>query len=566
MPQKALRENFVILVVDDQVSDAEVLREAVARLGKVHVANTSQRALDLARRFRPDVVLLDILMPDLDGLALCREMKADPKVCDAAIIFVTAHSQPRMQIRALESGGVDFVQKPIDVAIVRARVRAHLNLRRQANRLAYFDALSGLPNRILLVDRLNQAVLHAQRSGTSASLVLINLDDFKSINNHSGHMLGDRILHEVASRLEGLTDVHIDTIARPMGDEFAILLTNLEKTDSIGPLVENILNELSHPLYIEKTRFDLSACAGVSVYPEDSKNHYELFSHAEATMYEAKKLGRSRYRFFSEALEATARARLLLERHIRHALEQRIFEVFYQPMYSFSQGSFCRMEALIRWRQADGSLISPNEFIPVAENTGLIIPLGSHVLQRACLDALKLMRAGFTIPVSVNISAVQFREENFLEMVLGTLNESGLPAEMLELEITEGVLATDMAWTSKVLEELRANGIRVAIDDFGTGYSSLAYLKRLPIDVLKIDQGFVREMLSDKSDADIVHAIVRMGQALNLELVAEGVENEQQARKLMELGCDVLQGYLYARPSPFEELEELLQSQHVKLA
>ncbi|WP_282342041.1 EAL domain-containing response regulator [Pseudomonas sp. PS02288] len=551
------------MVVDDQESDAEVLREALIKFGHTHVAVTSAQALDLARRYRPDVVLLDIQMPDKDGLAICREMKADPKLCDAAVIFVTAHSQRTMQVQALESGGVDFVQKPIDVPIVQARVRAHLNLRSQAKRLAYLDAITGLPNRILLIDRLQQAAQQAQRLNTSTALVLLNLDDFKSINNHAGYALGDRALQEVARRLEALTSRHVETVARPSGDEFAVLLTGFRRTDAINAFVEDMLVDLARPLQLEGIRFDLSACAGISVYPDDSKNESELFGHAEAAMYQAKKQGRGRYRFFSESLETATRARHLLERHMRAALEQGVFEVFYQPMYSASQQRFCRMEALLRWRQSDGSLVSPADFIPVAEETGLIDPLGRYVLHQACVDSRRLLQAGLRIPVCVNISAVQFREDDFLEMVLRILAESGLPSDMLELEITEGVLATDTSWTRKILGELRDNGIRVAIDDFGTGYSSLAYLKKLPIDVLKIDQGFVRDMLSDASDADIVQAIVRLGQALNLELVAEGVENEKQAAKLIDLGCHIMQGYFYSRPNTYQDVFKLLHTEQM---
>lgn len=560
MPDRALREHNVILVVDDQPSDAEVLREAVTRLGQTLVAHSSDQALELARRFRPDVVLLDIQMPVLDGLAICRKMKDDPKLCDAAIIFVTAHSQPMVHLRAMESGGIDFVHKPVDPRIVRARVRAHLELRTQAKRLAYFDAITGLPNRVLLNDRIQQAVHQAVRKNTQVSLVLLNLDDFQSINNHSGHELGDKVLHAVARRLETLDCNHIDSIGRPFADVFAILIVGAARVGEIRWYVEELLEKVALPFLIDGIRFDLSACAGVSVYPDDGTTYSQLLSHAEAAMYQAKKQGRSRYRFYSEALETTTRARLLLERHMREALEQGVFQVFYQPMYDIKKRQFCRMEALVRWRQADGTVVSPAEFIPIAEDTELIVPLGQYVLSQACTDAVRLMNEGVSTPVSVNISALQFREGNFLQMVQSALSESGLPAEMLELEITEGAVADDFELAQQILAELRATGVRVAIDDFGTGYSSLGYLRRLPIDVLKIDQSFVRDMLVDASAASIVRAIVRLGQALNLELVAEGVEVEQQAARLQDLGCDVMQGYLYARPCPFEELRPILSA------
>ncbi|UUY10595.1 EAL domain-containing protein [Pseudomonas sp. J452] len=277
-------------------------------------------------------------------------------------------------------------------------------------------------------------------------------------------------------------------------------------------------------------------------------------------MYQAKLDGRNRCRFFSAEIESSTRGRHLLEQHLRSALERGVFEVFYQAKVDVERGIVIGMETLVRWRNGAGELISPADFIPLAEETGLIIPIGKYVLLQACQDAQTLNLQGQSIAVSVNISAVQFREESFLPMVKGILLESGLPPELLELEITEGVLARDVDNTRDSLLELKRMGVRVAIDDFGTGYSSLAYLKRFPIDVLKIDQSFVRDMLTDRSDSAIIEAIVKLGQALGLELVAEGVETQEQANALHANGCTVMQGYLYSRPIPFEQLCEFLRS------
>ncbi|MRK23791.1 EAL domain-containing protein [Pseudomonas sp. JS3066] len=555
----------VILIVDDQSTDLDILREAVADLGKVHVASDGQIALEVAGFCRPDLILMDIEMPGMDGFALCRALKADPKLCDAAILFVTSHTQTDNEIRALDFGGVDFIQKPLNIPVVRAHVRAHLNLRNEAKRLAYYDPLTGLPNRVLLMDRVEQALQQASRNGGKVALLLLDLDHFKSINDSVGHSVGDAILAEVAERLSGSVR-RIDTVSRPGGDEFVVLLPEVTRLDAIGDFVERVLAILAAPIEICGNRYNLSTSAGVSVYPDDSDSLEALYSHADTAMYQAKRQGRNRYRFFSHALEDSTRARHLLEQHMRSALEQGIFEVFYQPKLDARDRTFCGMEALIRWRQPDGTLVSPADFIPVAEETGLIVPLGRHVLSQACKDGWSLLQTGVQVPVSVNISAVQFREDRFFEMVHGILEDSALPPSLLELEITEGVLADDIAKAREVLDALKALGVRVAIDDFGTGYSSLTYLKRLPIDVLKIDQSFVRDMLDDRSDAAIIEAIVRMGQALGLELIAEGVETQRQADRLMELGCWLMQGYLYGRPMPFAQLKLLLESGSLKRA
>ena len=549
----------VILIVDDQPSDVLMLSEAVRDLGEVHVASDGRMALEVARFCRPDLVLLDIQMPQMNGFEICRAMKADPKLCDAAILFVTSHTQSENEIKALEYGGVDFIQKPLNLPVARAHVRAHLNLRAEAKKLAYYDALTGLPNRVLLQDRAEQALQKAQRGQGRVAMLLLDLDNFKSINDSVGHSVGDAVLKELAWRLSDSSRA-IDTVSRQGGDEFVILLPDVQRFEAIGDCVERLLATIAQPIEVDGNAYRLSASIGIGVFPDDSADLEALYRHADAAMYQAKQDGRNRYRFFSQNIESSTRARHLLENHMRNALEQGVFEVFYQTKFDARRCRICGMEALIRWRSGDGTLVSPAEFIPLAEETGLIVPIGKYVLLRACADAGELQRLGLPVCVSVNISAVQFREESFLGMVKGILAQTALPPSLLELEITEGVLAHDIAAASATLGELKAMGVRIAIDDFGTGYSSLSYLKRLPIDVLKIDQSFVRDMLGDRSDAAIIEAIVRLGQALDLELIAEGVETQAQVDRLLELGCELMQGYLYCRPMPFAQLSLFLEA------
>lgn len=549
----------VLLIVDDQLTDLRVLSTAVRDLAEVYVARRGQEALEIARQCRPDVVLLDIEMPGMSGFEICRALKSDPELLDAAVIFVSSHAQTDDELRALECGAVDFIQKPLNIPIARAHIKAHLALRNEAKRLANHDALTGLPNRILLQDRTEQALQKARRNHSRVAMLLLDLDNFKVINDSMGHSVGDLVLQEAALRLSRSLRV-VDTVSRQGGDEFILLLPEVIGFDAVGDFAERVLATISSPFSIQANRYDLSASIGISVFPEDSDDLESLYRHADSAMYQAKLSGRNRYCFFSPHVESSMRARHLLERHMRTALEDGAFEVFYQAKVDARHNQIIGIEALIRWRNHDGILISPADFIPLAEETGLIIPIGKYVLLQACKDARVLRELGHDISISVNISVVQFREESFLEVVKGILVESGLGSEFLELEITEGVLARDIDNAGETLFHLKALGVRISIDDFGTGYSSLAYLKRFPIDVLKIDQSFVRDMLTDKSDSAIIEAIIKLGQALGLELVAEGVETQEQADALLGLGCEIMQGYLYCRPISFAQICSFLSS------
>ncbi|MBX9408411.1 EAL domain-containing protein [Pseudomonas baetica] len=549
----------VLLIVDDQITALRTLSSAVSDLAEVHTAQSGREALEMARQFRPDVVLLDIEMPGMNGFEVCRILKSDPELFSVAVIFVSAHTQTNAELLAMECGGVDFIQKPLNIPVARAHIKAHIALRVEAKRLANHDALTGLPNRILLQDRTEQALQKARRRQGRVAMLVIDLDNFKVINDSMGHSVGDLVLREVAARISGSLRME-DTVSRQGGDEFILLLPEVVGFDAMGDFAQRLLATLSSPFSIQGNRYDLSASIGISVFPEDSDDMESLHRHADAAMYQAKLSGRNRYCFFSSHIESSMRARHLLERHMRNALEEGVFEVFYQAKVDARHNRIIGMEALIRWRNPEGGLVSPADFIPLAEETGLIIPIGKYVLLQACKDTRTLRELGHDISISVNISVVQFREASFLTMVEGILLESGLEGRYLELEITEGVLAKDIDSARETLFHLKTLGVRISIDDFGTGYSSLAYLKRFPIDVLKIDQSFVRDMLTDKSDSAIIEAIIKLGQALGLELVAEGVETQEQADALLKQGCQIMQGYLYCRPINFAQIKSFLSA------
>ncbi|WP_219060387.1 EAL domain-containing protein [Pseudomonas sp. UMAB-08] len=543
----------VILVVDDQTTDIRMLSEAVRDLGNVQLATDGRSAILAARRWGPDVVLLDIEMPGMNGFEVCRALKSDPKTCDAAVIFVTSHTQTENELRALDYGGIDFLQKPLNIPLARARIKAHIALRNEAKKLANHDALTGLPNRFLLQDRIEQALQNAQSSQGQVAMLLIHLDNLKAISDSFGQSVSDELLREVSSRLTACSQA-VDTVSRQRGEEFIILLPDVSGVDAIGALTVRLLSAVSAPFSIQANRYDLSASIGISVFPDDSHSLDSLYQHADSAMCRARQEGRNRYRFFSSDIESSIRAKQLLEQGMRNTLEHGLFDVFYQAKIDARDNRVMGVEALIRWRDGDGNFIPPMDFIPLAEETGLIVPIGQFVLLKACMDAKKFYEHGQAIPVSVNISAVQLQEESFLGMVMNILADSGLSPELLELEITEGVHASPLYNTRETLIALRALGVRISIDDFGTGYSNLTYLKRFPIDVLKIDQSFVKDLLVDKSDAAIIVAIIAFAEALGLELVAEGVETCEQAATLRSLGCNIMQGFLYSRPIPFAHM------------
>ncbi len=810
------RVGSTILIVDDVAANISQLHEAVKDLGQVMFATDGQRALQLARAHMPEVVLLDIEMPGMDGYAVCSALKSDPLTADCSVIFVTGHSSSLHELPALRTGGVDFLHKPLNFPVVHARVHTQLQLKRQSRQimqvqrdlsdlvhnlpafvsywdregrnrfsndttgqwfgiqanqmvgmaladvvgakahglmalhvdavlsggkphfelgleirggeirhvqgalvgterdggagggflmlltditrrklaeqalfeekerirvmlssigdsvvatdaqglvtflnpiaehqtgwtnkfalgqpietimrlrdastgadvqnpirlalkecrtvgmalntvlvgqdnreyvvedsaspirdaegrlvgaiivfhdvsearamaikmshLANHDALTDLPNRILLHDRIDQALQHARRSGNYVALMMVDLDKFKMVNDSAGFRVGDELLQQLAVRLKNSMRVS-DTISRQGGDEFIILLPDLETVEHLGGFAQKMLALVNQPFMVAGHRHDLSASIGISIFPADADDQEALMRHADSAIFRAKKLGRGRYQFYSSEFEARLLARHQLEKEMREALERGGFEVFYQPKVRLPENKIVGVEALVRMRRMGGELVPPSDFIPLSEETGLIIPMGQFVLKQACIDACSWHAKGFDGKVCVNISAVQFSDEHFPAMVNRALAETGIRPELLELEITEGVLMHDFTEVRQTLLTLAGMGIKLAIDDFGTGYSSLAYLKRFPVDVLKIDQSFVRDMLVDKSDAAIIAAIINLGRSLGIGLVAEGVETAEQADALLQMGCHVMQGYHYSRPVTCDAMSAML--------
>ncbi|GAB4165130.1 MAG: hypothetical protein Kow00100_03160 [Geothermobacteraceae bacterium] len=431
--------------------------------------------------------------------------------------------------------------------------------------LAYHDQLTGLPNRSLLKDRMQQALAQARRQNRQMAVLFLDLDRFKDVNDTLGHDAGDELLRMVAEKLDSCVR-QSDTVARLGGDEFVILLTSVKNAHDPVVVAEKILQLLTRPFVLNGKEVFTSTSIGIAMYPNDGADADTLLKHADMAMYEAKEHGRSHFQFFSEKMHQDAFDRNLLEHKLRVALEEGQFELYYQPQWDMRGRRLIGVEALVRWFHPEDGPISPARFIPVAEDTGLIRPLGEWVLRTACAQLRAWQDAGLPpIRVGVNISGRQFRQPDLVEMIDRILAETGLDPRQLELELTETYLMEDAAATSRTLEYLKVRGLELAIDDFGTGYSSLSYLKHFPIDRIKIDQSFVREVVSNADDAAIVEAIIAMANSLELDVIAEGVETARQLRFLKDRGCSEMQGYFFARPMPADEMGAYLHEHRDRL-
>jgi len=437
-------------------------------------------------------------------------------------------------------------------------ITEHKQNEAELNRLAYYDILTGLPNRLLFNDRLHQAALDAKRRKRFVALILLDIDRFKVVNDTMGHIAGDMLLKEMANRLRQSVREG-DTIARLGGDEFALIFTDIIDVSDAANLAQSLLAKLSVPMEIDNREVFSSASIGITLYPEDTDDVETLVKFADSAMYHAKEQGRNNYQFYSQEMTVTAQERLRMESSLRRALERNELFLHYQPQVEISSGRILGVEALLRWSDNDGNFIPPDQFIPLAEETGLIVPIGEWVLQQSCSQLKTWHNEGHRqLTMSVNVASRQFKDVHFGHTVRKTIESLSIPAHALELEITESVLMENSDLIMRMLKELKSSGVSLAIDDFGTGYSSLSYLKRFPIDRVKIDQSFVRDLCIDIEDVAIVKAIIAMSNTLRLRVIAEGVETEEQLDLLRIEGCCEYQGYLFARPMDAEAMTALL--------
>lgn len=689
----------IVLIVDDQAVNISLLTDILHGVADIYFAQSGTEALSRAAEILPDLILLDIEMPAMNGFAVCQQLKVNPLTCNIPVIFVSAHTEAEFEFHSLAFGAVDYISRPFNRDICRLRVQNHLLLQQQKTAisnsnaalyeekqrllvtlesigdaviatdingcitfmnpiaeamtgwrlaealgkhietvmqlrdagdhqpsinpllialkdqrrvamalncelvsrdgssavavedsaspifdrsnnviggiivfhdvsearalalkmsyLANHDQLTGLPNRVLLHDRIHQACHIARIAGYKVALLIIDIDSFKFINDSLGHKAGDELIRLLAARIDSILDPE-QTLARVGGDEFIVIYPDVVHLELLNIFAKRLTQLMEKPFTVQDKSYSLSISVGISLFPTDAVSEEELMRHADVALHKAKQEGRNGFCFFSDELGQRMLLRHQQEQALGDAIKNHCIEVLFQPKVLLLSGQVIGAEALVRIKAADGSLISPANFIPLAEETGLIVPLGKQVLIKACYQTAKWLAQGIRLVVSVNVAAAQFSDPAFLPLIRQTLAESRLPPELLELELTETALIGNPLFTAEILEKCRQLGIKVAIDDFGTGYSSLGYLKKFKVDVLKIDMSFVKDMLVDKSDEKIVKTIISLGQSMNIRLVAEGIETEAHRDRLLQLGCECGQGYYFSKPLPTEDFMRYL--------
>ena len=685
-----MNKSFKILLADDDVTIRFLMQSALEQAGfEVVLASDGEEAIQLFNTSTPDMVMLDVEMPKMNGYQVCTYLRKQIGN-ELPIIMVTGMDDVQSIDHAFEVGATDFIAKPINWNLINYRLlylrRAYLNLldlknanarskaifsaipdtmfilddaghiidtqsnsekksflnfqtgddlnrRMPANitqahleaagrarkygtvehfeyqlngdnnhekyyesrivtidsdeilclvrditerkdsenrifRLAYFDSLTGLPNRQSFIDRLKREIKRAKYIGSKLAILFLDLDGFKSINDTMGHNTGDVILQWAADRLQSstrssdfvsrsnTTGSEIE-LARLGGDEFTVVIPNLARAEDALTLAHRIRETMRRPFRLDSRDVVLTASIGIALYPDDGEDVEALLKHADTAMYHAKTEGRDNCQFYSVTLTQEAEKRLNLENDLRNALRNNEFQVLYQPQFDVAKSCFKSAEALIRWHHPKQGLISPLDFIPLAEENGLIIPIGEWVLRTACSDAAHWLENGDDLKVAVNLSPLQFKNPDLIESVLTILTETGLPPDKLTLEVTEGALMEYSENTLATLRALRNNKIHIALDDFGTGYSSMNYLKRLPINSIKVDQSFVSGLLDDKDSLAIVRSIVTLSKNLGFHITAEGIETLDQAEILKFLGCETLQGFYFSRPLSKKDIFQL---------
>jgi len=571
-----------ILVADDDLTALTLMRAALEKAG--FIVSTAVDGEDALRQFRDaafDLVMLDVDMPGRSGHEVCAALRleADPLM---PIVMVTGMDDVPSVEAAYRAGATDFIAKPINWALIGHRVRYLLrgyqtvvDLRDaeiRIRRLAYFDVLTGLPNREHSRARLASALAAAQRSPHQIALLCIDLDNFKRINDTLGHSVGDELLRMMALRLrEALrggdeigcaapANAEDEHLSRLGGDEFMVLLPEITGPDQAGIVAERIVRTIAQPMHLAQHEVLVTPSVGIAVYPSDGTDLETLVRNADLAMYFAKRQGPGTFAFFEPAMNVSALKRLTLEGKLRGAIAGDELSLHFQPQFDLATGRVSSMEALLRWTNAELGAVPPSEFIPVAEDTGLILPIGEWVLRAACAQAKAWHDEGLPATrVAVNVSGLQLSHRGFSGLVSAVLRDTGLPPELLELEITESVIMQNDGGTEQALKELKAIGVDIAIDDFGTGYSSFSRLRDFPIDRLKIDQTFIRQVQSCADDRAIATAIIAMAKTLQLDVVAEGVEEFAQLMVLQEERCNLAQGFLLSRPLPASEALQLLR-------
>ncbi len=567
-------KNSTIMLVDDEPVMLEIVQALLEDVGYKHFVpvQDSTTAIDVLQKENPDMLLLDLDMPAVDGFEVLERVRKIDGYEHFPVIILTASEDPDNKLKALELGATDFLSKPVDPSELALRVRNTLTAKAYQDQLAFYDSLTGLPNRKLFLDYLGKSVSQAKRENKSLVLLVIGLDRFQQVNESLGVYLGDQILQIVADRLNSIvrnSDVVgrvdastvVEDTARIGGDEFSIVVHGVNSVTDATVITDRVLSEIKQPISLDGEDVYLTASIGISVFPEDGIEVGTLLKRAGSAKDFAKKRGRDRYQYYSNEMEAHSRALMKMATDLRTALENDQFELHYQPKVDIRRKRVMGMECLIRWQHPDFGFISPEKFIPVAEEAGLIVAIGDWVMREACHRTSEWHAMGYeSLKVSVNVSANQFLEPDFKSKVVACLESSGMNPNNLVLEITESMLMGDVDQLASLLHDIKKLGVSFSLDDFGTGYSSLSYLKKFPIDELKIDRSFLMDVPGNEDDNSIAIAIIAMAHSLGQKVVAEGVEKIEQVKFLNHYKCDVIQGYFFSKPLSKDNFQTYLGS------
>ncbi|MGB5328830.1 MAG: EAL domain-containing protein [Gammaproteobacteria bacterium] len=570
-----------ILIVDDTKANLVALQVLLKPVEvDIVIAESGEQALMAALKNEEHIalILLDVVMPVMDGFEVARLLHENEHTRSIPIIFITANQDDGQIEEAYLSGAVDYIQKPIRKTALISKVRVFLDLwqlrhgleleveqrriaEHRVEHLATHDPLTNLHNRRGLYEELSELIYRSQRYKYSSAVIYVDLDGFKHVNDHFGHEAGDRLLTQVASNFKAIVR-QTDSVARIGGDEFIVLITDIDGETSLITKIESLLKEASRPLEFKGHKIAIGASIGIALYPEHGDNAETLLHHADQAMYQAKNQGKNTFRFFTEDINEKAHRQRELQDNLRKALPNDEFSVFFQPIVDGKTGQVVSVEALLRWYSAKLGQVFPDEFIPAAESAGLIPELGCWVLKNALATGAQWnKRFGVELRIAVNASSIQFRNNLLFEAIKEQIDTHDWNPDLLEVEITEGLLLDDSAEVNTYIQAISDCGVRLSVDDFGTGFSALSYLKNYPVSTVKIDRSFIMDLPGDKENEVLVQAIIAMAHGLRLEVIAEGVETAEQWEYLRALECDYVQGYYFGKPMPQADFEDFLIEQ-----